>query len=121
MKRAIFVILLLAGMAFAKNKREYPLTGTVISFHAQAETGAYMSNGTGFAGTYERRVYVVKTDSGTIEITGYENNWKARKRPALAIGQTLTYRSDNKYIYMILEDGKEHRFYLMSAEGTNPQ
>lgn len=66
-------------------------------------------------GTFERRVYVIKTDSGTIEVTGWENGFKARKRPPLSVGQDVKYRTDGKYIWTILDDGKEHRFYLMSA------
>ena len=115
------VIALLALTAGAKDKhKDYPLNGTVASFHAQQEVrgsgstdyqGKYESS----VGTYERRVYVVKTSNGTIEVTGWENGFKARKRPPLTVGQEIKYRTDGKYIYTILDDEKEHRFYLMGA------
>lgn len=116
MKKTIAVILLLTALATARNKKTYPLTGTVVSFHAQAETRGFSDNTGGYVGTYERRVYVVKTDSGTMEITGWDNGFKARKRPPLAIGQVISYRPEKAYVYTVLDDGKEHRFYLMSAQ-----
>lgn len=120
MKKTIVAVLLLTAFALAKDKNpaDYPLTGTVTSFHAQAETGGFSDPNSGmvFVGTTERRVYVVKTDSGTIEITGLRGRFKDRTGPpALTVGETLKYRSDKTCVY-VLEDGKEHRYYLMSAQ-----
>lgn len=114
------VIVLLALTTSAKKEKDYPFAGKVVSFHAQAEVrggGSTDSQGnySSSVGTFERRVYVIKTDSGTIEVTGWENGFKARKRPPLSVGQDVKYRTDGKYIWTILDDGKEHRFYLMSA------
>jgi hypothetical protein len=117
MKKTNLAVLLLAVFAVAKDKKDYPLTGTVVSFHSQAETGGAFDSQGGFVGTSERRVYVVKTDSGTLEITGMHGRFRDRTGTlSLTIGQKLTYRLDKAYIYTVLEDGKEHRFYLMSAE-----
>lgn len=116
MKKAIAVLLLMTTFALAKNKKDHPLTGTVVSFHAQAETRGRFDNTGGDIGTYERRIYVIKTDSGTIEITGWDGASRSRKRPPLAVGQVITYRPEKAYIYAVLDDGKEHRFYVMSAE-----
>ena len=108
----IALLLLTATLGFAKNKgKDYPLTGTITSFHARQEVAMYDGDG----GTYERRVYVMKTDNGNLEITGWERGSKRRNRPPLAIGQTLTFSTDGKFIYTVLDDGKEHRFYIMSA------
>ena len=110
----------LLGCAAAKDKpRDYPLSATVVSFHSQAEVrgSATGTNGTfvGSTGTYERRVYVLKTNTGTLEITGWEHGSKRKKRPPLSIGQDVKYRTDGTYLYTVLEDGKEHRYYLVSA------
>jgi len=123
MRKAAIItfVVLLALTASAKHKNfDYPLSGTVVSFHAQQEVRGsgstdYQGNYSSNVGTYERRVYVVKTDSGTIEVTGWEHGFKALKRPPLTVGRELKYRTDGKYIYTVLDDGKEHRFYLMSA------
>lgn len=111
----------LAVAAAAKDKhKDYPLAGTVVGFHTQDEVsggGSTDSDGkyTSSVDTYHRRVYTVKTDTGKIEVTGWENGFKARKRPPLIVGQQVRYRTDGKYIYTVLDDGKEHRFYLMGA------
>jgi len=122
MRKSALLICLLCPLAmFAKDKKDYPLNGTVVSFHSQAEVrGSGDENGSS-VDTYHRRVYVIKTETGTLEVTGWENGFKARKRPPLAVGQKLTYRTDGKYIYTVLDDGKEHRFYLMSATGNDAQ
>jgi len=75
----------------AKDKKDYPLTGTVVSFHSQAETGGAFDSQGGFVGTSERRVYVIKTDSGTLEITSMHGRFRDRTGAlALTIGQELT-------------------------------
>jgi DNA-binding LytR/AlgR family response regulator len=108
------LVLLLPGAAVAKGEKpkDHPLTGTVVSFHAQQEVRGDEDS----VRTVERRVYVVKTDTGTLEITGWDRGSKASKRPPLAIGQTLTFRTDGKYIYIVLSDGKEHRYYILAAD-----
>ena len=117
---SVFVVLL-AVYADAKDKhKDYLFNGAVVGFHAQQEVAGSGStdNGgryTSSVDTFDRRVYTVRTDTGTIEITGWENGFKARKRPPLSVGQQLKYRTDGKYIYTVLDDGKEHRFYLMAA------
>jgi hypothetical protein len=98
-------------LAKDKSQKDYPLTATITSFHAQQEVRGDEDS----VGTYERRVYVLKTNTGTLEISGWENGFKARKRPPLTIGQVLKYRTDGKYVYTQLDDGKEHRYYIMSA------
>jgi hypothetical protein len=116
-RKIILAVLLLAAFAVAKDKKDYPLTGTVVSFHSQAETGGAFDSQGGFVGTSERRVYVVKTDSGTLEITGMHGRFRDRTGTvSLPIGQKLAYRLDRTYVYTVLDDGKEHRFYLMSAK-----
>lgn len=120
MRKTLVAVLFLTVFALAKDKNpaDYPLNGTVVSFHAQAETGGFTdpTSGMVFVGTNERRVYVVKTDSGTIEITGSSGRFKDRNGPPpLTIGQILKYRSDKTYVY-ILSGGKEYRYYLMSAQ-----
>jgi hypothetical protein len=112
MRKVLFVCIVLgATIVAAKDKKDYPYKGTVVSFHAQAEVKGDENS----VDTYQRRVYVIKTDSGRLEVTGWENAFKARKRPPLTVGQEVKYRTDGKYVYTILDDGKKHRFYLMSA------
>lgn len=109
-------LLVTSVLATTKGKKspEYTLSGTVVSFHAQQEVG-----GAGdVVNTYQRRIYVLKTDTGTMEITGWEHGGKAKKRPPLEIGQIIKFRTDGKYIYTMLDDGKEHRFYIESANQT---
>jgi hypothetical protein len=110
----VAVVLLLAGAAAAKDEKpkDCPLTGTVVSFHAHQG----MRGNEDRVHTYERRVNVVKADAGTLEITGWDRGRKASKRPPLAIGQALTFRTDGKFVYTVLDDGKEHRFYIMAAD-----
>ncbi|MGB8113061.1 MAG: hypothetical protein WCF22_04780 [Candidatus Sulfotelmatobacter sp.] len=113
---AMLMLLLIVGIAAAKDKaKDYPLTGTVVSFHNQQGVRGVVSDGDGAVNSYERRVYVIKTDTGNLEVTGWENGFKARKRPPLSLGQQLLFRTDGKYIYTVLDDAKEHRFYIMSA------
>jgi hypothetical protein len=116
MRKTILCLVVLSSVAFARNKHEYPLTATVVSFHAESSVGGAFSNGQGYIGESIRRVYVIKTETATLEIRGADNGFKARKRPALAIGESLNYRTDNKFIYTVLDDNKEHRFYIVSAE-----
>lgn len=113
------MVLLLASFAAAKDKKNpvYPLAGVVVSFHAQPEVGGEFDDRGGFVGTDERRVYVVKTDSGTIEITGLHGRFRDRTGAlSLAVGQKLNYRLEKTYAYTVLEDGKEHRFYVLSSQ-----
>jgi hypothetical protein len=111
-------LLVTGALAAAKDKNspEYSLSGTVVSFHAQQEV-----DGVGdVVNTYQRRIYVLRTDTGTMEITGWEHGGKAKKRPPLEIGQIIKFRTDGKYIYAVLDDGKEHRFYIEAANQTTP-
>lgn len=115
----ILTVLALVAPASGKNKKhtDYPLAGTVTSFHSQAETGGVFDSQGGVIGTAERRVYVLKTDSGTVEITGTHGKFHDRTGTvSLTIGQKLTYRLEKTYFYTVLEDGREHRFYVLSAE-----
>jgi hypothetical protein len=122
MKRSIaasFVLLALTLSASAnKEPKDYPLTGTVVSFHAEKE----VRGSDGDIDTYSRRVYVLKTDTGELEITGWDKTAhvpftksKAQKRPPLSIGQKITFRTDGKFIWTVLDDGVEHRYYINSA------
>jgi hypothetical protein len=124
MKKAIVVSLIVLALALAasakskpKETKDYPLTGTVISFHAEQE----VAGSDGDVSTYSRRVYVLKTDTGGLQITGWDSTVslfkksKAQKRPSLSIGQRLTFRTDGKFIWTVLDDGVEHRYYINSA------
>jgi hypothetical protein len=115
MRKIIVMLMLLMPFAIARDKKEYPFAGTVVSFHADNEAGGSFDSTGGSVSTFHRRIYVVKTDSGTVEITGWENGFKAARRPALTVGQTISYRLEKGYVYAVLEDGKEHRFYVMSS------
>src|SRR5580700_817626 len=128
MKRSIAaasVVLALTLLASAKKEpKDYPLRGTVVSFHAEKE----VRGSEGDIDTYSRRVYVLKTDAGELEITGWDSarhapfaKSKAQKRPPLSIGQKMTYRTDGKFIWMVLDDGVEHRYYINSAKATGDE
>ena len=122
MKKAIaasLVILALTLSATAKKEpKVYPLTGTVVSFHAEKE----VAGSDGDVSTYSRRVYVLKTETGELEVTGSDSTGrvpftksKAQKRPPLSIGQKIIFRTDGKFIWTVLDDGVEHRYYINSA------
>jgi hypothetical protein len=105
-----------------KDPRDYPLTGTVVSFHAEKELRGSMEGDEGEINTITRRVYVLKTDTGQLEITGWDSQRhlpfaksKAAKRPPLSIGQKIQFRTDGKFIWTVLDDGVEHRYYINSA------
>jgi hypothetical protein len=107
-----------------KEPKEYPLGGTVVSFHAEKE----VSGIDGDIDTYSRRVYVLKTDTAELEITGWDSQRhapftksKAQKRPPLSIGQKITYRTDGKFIWTVLDDGLEHRYYINSAKAASDE
>ena len=128
MKRAIatpLVVLALTLLAPAKKEpKAYPLTGTVVSFHAEKE----VRGSEGDVDTYSRRVYVLKTDTGELEITGWDSirhapftKSKAEKRPPLSIGQKITYRTDGKFIWTVLDEGTEHRYYINSAKAASDE
>ncbi len=92
-----------------------------MSFHAEKE----LRGSDGDVDTYSRRVYVLKTDTGELEITGWDSTRrapftksKAQKRPPLSIGQKITYRTDGKFIWTMLADGAEHRYYINSANSN---
>jgi hypothetical protein len=66
-----------------------------------------------------RQVYKLETADSFIEVTGYENVFKAHGRPAMEIGQLVTYSVDPKhaqYLKIVLSDGKEHKFLRVSSE-----
>jgi hypothetical protein len=118
--------------AFAKKHKEeatYPLTATVLSFRAQAEvTGGgsgggftnsvtgYSSSSSSYVGTFQRRIYTISAGNKTMEITGWEKGKQRGSRPPLSLGQTLNFRTEGVYLYTVLDDGKEHQYYIMSAE-----
>jgi hypothetical protein len=128
MKRSIAatsVVLVFALASSAKKEpKEYPLTGTVVSFHAEKE----VRGSEGDIDTYSRRVYVLKTDTGELEITGWDSarhapftKSKAQRRPPLSIGQKITYRTDGKFIWTVLDGSVEHRYYINSAKTTGDE
>ena len=82
-------------------------TATVVSFHVSQE----VMDGD----TYDRRVYVLKTDNGSLQVAGSGSVRTASKRPPLGIGQQITFRTDGKFIWTVLSDGKEYRYYIKSA------
>lgn len=108
---ALVLMLPLVALASRGKGKDHPLTGTVASFYAPIDAGGHLEDGD----TYERRVYALKTDTDTLEIIGYDTHG-ARKRPPLTIGQILRFRTDQKFIYTVLDDGKEHRYYIRSAK-----
>jgi hypothetical protein len=121
-KRSIFASLVILGLTLSastkKEPKDYPLTGTVVSFHAEKE----VRGSDGDIDTYRRRVYVLKTDTGELEITGWDKTAhvpftksKAQKRPPLIIGQKIAFRTDGKFIWTVLDDGVEHCYYINSA------
>jgi hypothetical protein len=115
MKHTFLAVLLLVGAAYAKDKN-YPLTGTVESFHAEARIGGVFNDSGGFVGTSDRRVYVVKTESGSLEIAGCAGRFKDRNGPPmLSLGQTLKFYTEKGYLYTVV-DGKERKFYFLSAK-----
>lgn len=117
-------MLLLATVAFSRDKeaKVYSETGMVDSFHTLQEargSGYNLPSGYGSSSvdTFERRVYVVKTDHSMIlEVTGWEKHGTAKHRPPLNVGQSLSFRDDGKFLYTVLGDGKEHRYYILSSK-----
>jgi DNA-binding beta-propeller fold protein YncE len=105
-----------------KEHRYYILSaqsGVVESFHALQEvsgSGYSLPSGYGSSSvdTFERRVYVVKTENTRLEITPWESRGDSKHRPELAIGQSISFRDDGKYLYTVL-NGKEHRYSILSA------
>jgi hypothetical protein len=122
---ASFVVLALSLLASAKKEpKDYPLTGTIISFHGEKE----VRGSEGDIDTYSRRVYVLKTVTGELEITGWDTERhapfaksKAQKRPPLSIGQKIAFRTDGKFIWTVLDDGVEHRYYINSAKAASDE
>jgi hypothetical protein len=84
--------------------------------------GKVRSGGSG--GTSIRQVYKLETDKSFMEVTGYENVFKAHGRPALQIGDVVPYEIDPKhgqYVKLQLVQGKKqktkwHDFLRVSAE-----
>ena len=90
--------IVLAAPAFARKHEEatYPLTATVLSFHAQAEvTGGgsgsgftnsvngYSSSSSSYVGTSHVAYTQYSTGNQTMEITGWEKGKKRDRRPPL--------------------------------------
>jgi hypothetical protein len=120
----LVVVALVLSASAKKEPKDYPLTGTVVSFHAEKE----VRGSGGDIDTYSRRVYVLKTEAGELEITGWDSmrhapftKSKAQKRPSLSIGQKITYRTDGKFIWTVLDDGVEHRYYINSAKSSGDE
>ena len=124
MNRIFLVIpILVTTLALARGKEAtiYAESGVIESFHALQEvSGSGYALPSGYGGssvnTFERRIYVLRTESSTLEITGWEKRGLSKHRPALTIGQVLSFRQDDKFFYTVLSDGKEHRYYVMSAK-----
>lgn len=82
--------------------------------------GKVQTNGSG--DTRIRQVYKLETDKAFMEVTGYENVFKAHGRPALQIGDVVPYEIDAKhgqYVKIQLVEGKKqkwHNFLRISAE-----
>lgn len=79
-------------------------------------------HGSGSGGTRIRQVYKFETTNSFIELTGWENVFKAHSRPALQVGDVVTYEVDKKhgqYVKVLLNDGKKdkwHTFLRVGAE-----
>jgi hypothetical protein len=78
--------------------------------------------GSGSGDTRIRQVYKLETDKSFMEVTGYENVFKAHGRPALQVGDVVPYEIDEKhgqYVKIQLVQGKKekwHHFLRISAE-----
>lgn len=73
-----------------------------------------------------RQVYRLESADATFDVTGWESGFgKARKRPAMQIGEVVSYRLDSKhgqFIEILLTDANKkervewHRFLRVAAE-----
>jgi hypothetical protein len=79
-------------------------------------------HGSGSGATKIRQVYKLETANSFIEVTGWENVFKAHSRPAMQIGDVVSYELDKKhgqYVMLLLNDGKKdkwHKFLRVGAE-----
>lgn len=134
--RFISIALLAASASTAFAQTNAPLapgTARVIgvrtmSTYEESSSSYTDSNGkvqsSGSGGTSIRQVYKLETDKAIMEVTGYENVFKAHGRPALQIGDVVPYEIDPKhgqYVKIQLVQGKKqktkwHDFLRVSAE-----
>jgi hypothetical protein len=134
--RFISIALLAASASPAFAQTDAPLapgTARVIGVRTMStysESGSTYTDsngkiqGSSSGGTQLRQVYKLETDKAFIEVTGYENVFKAHGRPALQIGDVVQYEVDVKhgqYLKLLLTDPKKqktkwHDFLRVSAE-----
>jgi hypothetical protein len=84
----------------------------------------YSQDSDGDGSTKLRQVYRLETDSVAYDVTGWENVFKAGKRPAMQIGDVVNFHVDPKhgqFIDILLPTGKSqkpewHRFLRVGAE-----
>jgi hypothetical protein len=125
---------LCAATAFGQNlTAPTPGTARVVSVrtmttYSESASSYTDTNGkvqtSGSGATDIRQVYKLETDKAFIEVTGYENIFKAHGRPALQIGDVVQYEVDQKhgqYVKILLTDPKKgkskwHDFLRVSAE-----
>jgi hypothetical protein len=63
--------------------------------------------------------YRVQTKTATYEITGWEAVRKANKSPELRSGDVIHFRVQGNHVFLVLPDGKEHRYTLVSKHPTD--
>jgi len=111
MKTTLTTILIALAASLAQGQ-DHLLTGTVISFHSDAR----IFGSGGDVVTIDRRVYVLKTADSIMEIAG-AGGWG--KRLPLTVGEVVQcHRGKRELLFCTLEDGKEHRYRILSEEQT---
>lgn len=89
----------------------------------------YSQDSDGDGSTRLRQVYRLETNDISYDVTGWENIFKAGKRPAMQIGDVVNFRIDAKhgqFIDILLATGKKqklewHRFLRVGAEAKVAQ
>jgi hypothetical protein len=84
----------------------------------------YSQDTDGSGSTKLRQVYRLEANDAIYDVTGWENIFKASKRPAMQIGDVVNFRIDPKhgqFIDILLATGKKqklewHRFLRVGAE-----
>ena len=117
-----FIILMSTTMN-AQELQQAKVVGISTMSTYSERIGTYDGNVEGSGGTRLRQVYRLESSNTVLEVTGYENIFAAAKRPAMQIGDEITYQVEKKhgqYIDILLAEGnkkpKWHRFLRISAE-----
>jgi hypothetical protein len=113
---ALAVLLLVSGVQAQDASQAHVTSIKMMSTYSQDTDG----NGS----TRLRQVYRLETDSVIYDVTGWENVFKAGKRPAMQIGDVVNFHIDPKhgqFVDVLLATGKNqkmewHRFLRVGAE-----